>query len=100
MSDTSSNPYLIMPMVQVRADALNGVSLARAALRERDPEGTARELGRIVKPVAGQRQADRKQRILAAVGGYQRRRRGRTPRRFCLWNRSSKSDGGRTETGS
>jgi len=29
---TKDNPYLRMPLAQVKADALHGVSLARAAL--------------------------------------------------------------------
>jgi len=44
-----ANPYLIMPIERVKTDAVYGVSLARTALRQRDPE-QADELGIGVEP--------------------------------------------------
>ncbi len=44
------NPYLIAPLQDVRRDALHGVALAKAAWRQRDPDGAAMELGRVVEP--------------------------------------------------
>jgi len=45
---TSENIYLKMPLERVRADALHGVSLARLAWRERDPNGSAFALGQVM----------------------------------------------------
>ena len=45
----SDNPYMAMPIEQVKADALHGVSLARAAWRQRDPEGANAALGGVVQ---------------------------------------------------
>jgi hypothetical protein len=47
---TQENPYMIMPLDRVRSDALYGVRLARLAWRARDPEGSGKELGRIIEP--------------------------------------------------
>ena len=44
------NPYMVMPLARVRADAHQGVSLAKEAWRQRDPEGAAKALGSIVEP--------------------------------------------------
>ena len=76
MSDSNDNPYLCMDMAKVRADARAGVALARAAWRKREPESAVKELGKIIEPGVGHR-TDRTRRILAAVGGYQHRRKGR-----------------------
>jgi len=46
---TPHNPYLSMPLTRVAADARHGVSLARAAWRERDPAGAALALGLIIE---------------------------------------------------
>lgn len=45
----AKNPYLIMPIERVRTDAVYGVSLARTALRQREPE-QADKLGIGVEP--------------------------------------------------
>jgi hypothetical protein len=46
-----TNPYVMkVPLDRVRQDALYGVQLARQAWRARDPEGAAKELGRIIEP--------------------------------------------------
>jgi len=50
MTNTQDNPYLTMPMAQVKADARNGVRLAVEAWRQRDAEGAGKELGRVVEP--------------------------------------------------
>ena len=39
-----------MPLNQVKTDALHGVSLARAAWRQRDPAGAAVALGFVTEP--------------------------------------------------
>ena len=76
VNKTHDNPYLIMPLAQVRTDARNGVRLACEAWRTRDPEGAARELGRIVEPPAAagepreQDQAERQGRIRTAVADF------------------------------
>ena len=45
-----TNPYLHVPMDRLRRDAVNGVRLAIAAWRVRDPDGAAKVLGRVVEP--------------------------------------------------
>ncbi len=62
------NPYLNMPLDRVRLDAKTGVTLARLAWRERDPEGAAREMGRVVEPVELKTQARERQERTALVG--------------------------------
>jgi len=87
---STQNPYLNpgMPLSRVRLDALHGVKLAREAWRVRDPEGVARELGRIVEPSSATSGADeRRDRVLqatrdffAAAGKGRRSGGRRTPR--------------------
>jgi len=68
------NAYLNMPLPRVRTDALHGVRLAREAWRVRDPDGAARELGRVVEPLSVTSGADERQaRVLQATGDYLRR---------------------------
>ena len=46
-----SNPYLRMQdLDRVRADALNGVRLARIAWRIREPQAAALAMGKVVEP--------------------------------------------------
>ena len=73
---TKSNPYLVMPLPQVQADARNGVRLACEAWRTRDPEDAARELDRIIEPGREQEQAERTRRILVTAGDYLRTQTG------------------------
>jgi len=47
---TKDNPYLRMPLNQVKADAIHGVSLARMAWRQRDPKEAAKALGFVTEP--------------------------------------------------
>ena len=63
----SDNPYKRMPLDRLRQDALHGVSAARQAYRERDPVHADLDLGPVVLPGEQARQ-----RVLAAVGDYQR----------------------------
>jgi hypothetical protein len=49
-----ANPYLMMPIERVKVDAEYGVSLARSALRQREPE-LASKLRIGVEPPAGRR---------------------------------------------
>lgn len=42
--EAQDNIYLRMPLAQVKADAIHGVSAAREALRQRDP-AAARAMG-------------------------------------------------------
>jgi hypothetical protein len=63
MNDTH-NPYLSMSIERVRQDALHGVSLAREAWRQRQPEQAARALGAVVEP------EQQKARVIAAVGAF------------------------------
>jgi hypothetical protein len=49
VNEQQMNPYLTMLLHRVRTDALHVVRLAREARRIRDPDGAARELGRIVE---------------------------------------------------
>ena len=60
MNKTQDNPYLIMPLPQVKADAGAGVALARVAWRSRDPQGAALDLGRVIEPGHEREQADRR----------------------------------------
>jgi hypothetical protein len=46
----NDNAYLKMPLDRVRQDAIHGVSLARIAWRQRDPNGAALVLGHIIEP--------------------------------------------------
>jgi len=50
MNAGNDNPYLVMPLPQVKADARNGVRLAVEAWRQCDSEAAAKELGRIIEP--------------------------------------------------
>jgi len=77
-SETDSNIYLVMPLSRVFEDAQGGVSLARRALAERDPE-RARAMGIGIEP------EQQKARVVAAVGDYlagaRRQRRNRVGNR-------------------
>jgi len=64
-----NSPYDRMPLDRLRADALHGVSAAREAYRRRDPVHADLDLGPVVLPGEQARQ-----RVLAAVGDYQRQR--------------------------
>ena len=46
----SENVYLKIPIERVKTDAIHGVSLARLAWRQRDPDGAALVLGYIIEP--------------------------------------------------
>jgi hypothetical protein len=89
------NPYLVMPLDQVKADARNGVRLAVEAWRQRDPDGAARELHPIVEPGQERERADRTRRILAAVGDYQRGQKDSGQ----ATDRESRPDGGEDASG-
>lgn len=62
-----NSPYDRMPLDHLRADALHGVSAAREAYRRRDPVRADIDLGPVVLPGEQARQ-----RVLAAIAGYQR----------------------------
>jgi hypothetical protein len=65
----NKDPYMVMSIERVRADAIAGIALARAALRTRAPE-QARAIGLGVEHTA---------RVMQAVGDYysNRKRRGK-----------------------
>ena len=71
-TEAQENPYLVMPIDQVRSDARNGVRLAREAWRVRDSESAAQELGRIIEPGCEREQVERQRRIAQAIGDFQR----------------------------
>ena len=50
MMNNNGNPYMVMPIDRVRADALHGVRAAREAWRERDPDGAGQQLGKVIEP--------------------------------------------------
>jgi len=50
MKHEAENPYLRMNLERVRQDALHGVSAARTAWRQRDPDGAGRALGYVAHP--------------------------------------------------
>ncbi|RPJ20744.1 MAG: hypothetical protein EHM35_19100 [Planctomycetaceae bacterium] len=76
------NPYMTaVPLDRVRSDALYGVRLARLAWRARDPEGAAKELGRIIEPGHEHELTRHPQRTQAPTGKRARRKVGKkTPR--------------------
>ena len=69
MKEETENPYMIMPIEQVRRDAANGVSLARQAYAKREP-GQAWKLGIGIDP-------DHQKRVIAAIGDYCRTKKQR-----------------------
>ncbi len=50
MEPETDNVYMLMPLERVRQDAKIGVSLARIAWRQRDPDGAAAALGHVMQP--------------------------------------------------
>jgi hypothetical protein len=70
---TEANPYLRMPIDQVRSDARAGVRLAREGWRIRDSEGAAKELGRIVEPSALTGEPRGGQARIQAASGFQKK---------------------------
>ncbi len=88
MSVVNVNFYLAMPLDRVRQGALHGVRLARTAWRQRDAEGAAKEVERIVEPGHQQEQAERQPRIRDALCDFQRSR-----KRFPPSNRPSAPEG-------
>ena len=79
MDDSTSNPYLnpVMRFDRLRSDALAGVHLAREAWRARDPEGAAKELGRVIQPGHECELAGRVRRISPGAGKPKRARKTR-----------------------
>jgi len=78
MSNAKVNPYMVMPLAQVRRDALHGVRLARQAWRIWDPKSALPELERIIGPG----QAERSSRISGATGDFLEHCRGSKVRRW------------------
>jgi hypothetical protein len=72
MNEAESNPYMRMPLDQVKSDARAGVILARQALRLRAPETAHQALGPVLEP--GEEAQARRQRIMEAASDYQKSR--------------------------
>lgn len=58
-SKIETNPYMVMSLEQLKADALHGVSAARAAWRHRDPEAVRRVICPKVPKVARESESSR-----------------------------------------